>query len=121
MEAAGCIRNNEVDSARFGSLNRIEDHGRWVASLAVLDNLDADSVRPGVDLVDSGSSKCVRGGENHALARASQPVRHLGDGGRLPDPVNPNDEIDCRGVRRDIELPSLESLSKERLRKSRAE
>jgi hypothetical protein len=69
-------------------LHTIEDDRRGSGAAAMLDDVGAGAPAPGVELLDGGGAKGVRGDEQDFLAGRAVLCRELADRGGLADAVD---------------------------------
>ena len=80
-----------VDAGPHG----LEGDGRGVAALGAADDLDADPLAPGGELVDGGGAEGVGRAEHDRLVLGDEDPRDLADGGGLAGAVDADDEDDA--------------------------
>src|SRR5437762_7743496 len=81
MQAPRRIDDDDIIRARLGGGNRIVDYRRRIGAGFLLDDLDADALRPDFQLLDRGGAKRVRGAKHDALSFLAKPVCELPDAG----------------------------------------
>ena len=80
--------------AALGGGHRVEDDGAGVGALLVRDDVGADDLAPGLELLDGGGAERVGGGDDDLLAVLAVGLRELGDARRLAGAVDADDEDD---------------------------
>src|SRR6266576_1275183 len=98
MQAPRRIDDDDIIRARLGGGNRIVDYRRRVGAGFLLDDLDADALRPDFQLLDRGGAKRVRGAKHDALSFLAKPVCELPDAGGLARAIDANDENHARAA-----------------------
>ena len=88
MHAARGVDEHQVDAARPGGLEGVEDDAGRVAALLAAQHGDADPVAPGLELLGGCGAEGVGGDEQDPLAGPVAGVGELGRGGGLADPVD---------------------------------
>jgi hypothetical protein len=87
-QAAGGVGQHDVDAARLGGGNGIEDHGRRVAGF-LRDDRHVVALAPGLQLLAGSGAEGVAGGQQHALALAWKYLASLPMEVVLPAPLTP--------------------------------
>ena len=94
VQAAGGVDDDVVGVARFGRLQRVEEHGRGIAARLVLDDFGSGAIAPDFQLLDGGGAKGIGSGQQNGLALRPQQMRQLADRGGLAGAVHADDQND---------------------------
>ncbi len=101
-QAAGGVSQDDVDAARLGGGDGVEDDRRRVA--AVLgDDRHVVAFTPGLQLLPRCRPEGIAGSQQNALALILEILGQLADGGGLAGPVDAGDHDDERFVGADIQ------------------
>src|SRR5689334_3832423 len=69
MQATGCVDDDNISILCYGRLNRVEcDRGR-IGALSLLNDIDADSLAPYIELLYCGGTKCITRTQDNFLSR----------------------------------------------------
>jgi hypothetical protein len=92
LQTPGGVDQSHVDVPSGGGLEGVEGHSGRVAARAPPHDLAADTLPPGLELLERGSAKGVAGAEDHRAARLAVVSRELAEGGGLPRAVDAEHE-----------------------------
>ncbi len=101
-QAAGRVGQHDVDVARLGRRDGVEDHRRRIAAV-LRDDRDVVALAPCDELLPRRGAKGVAGGQQHRLALRLEVVGQLADRGGLAGAVHAGDHDDEGLVRYDVE------------------
>ena len=96
LQAAGGVDEDGVDAVVDAVLDRLEGHAGGVAALGAADDLDADALAPGGELVDGRGAERVGRAERDREVLGDEDAGDLADGGGLAGAVDADDEDHAR-------------------------
>ena len=103
LQAAGRVRQHDVDAPRLGGGDRVEDHRGAVGALALGHHRHVVALPPLLQLLHRGGAEGVAGGEQHARVFLAQTVRELADERRLAGAVDADHQHYMGPLRADVE------------------
>ena len=96
LQAAGGVREHDIDAARLRGLQRVEDDGRRVCAGLLGDHRHVVARAPGLQLLDGGGPVSVAGSEQHLQAFRLVAPRELADRRGLAGAVHADHEDEER-------------------------
>jgi hypothetical protein len=109
VQAPGGVDENRVEPSGGGRRHRVEGDRPRVGAGPLRDHRHGESITPDAQLFDRRRPECVRRRQPDTLAARGEARRQLGDGGRLPRAVDPDEKYDRR-CRAELERRRARSL-----------
>ena len=88
MQPTGCVDQDHIHAPRLGGGESVEDDRRRIGPLLVPNHLHADPASPQFQLLDRRRAERISGHQQRRQPVLLQPLRQLGDRGRLADAVD---------------------------------
>ena len=103
VETPRRVDDQDVDPPGLRGLHGVEDNGRGVGPLLLLDDGDAHPLAPHLELLDGGGPEGIGGGERRAATPALELACDLSDRRGLPRAVHADDHDRVEAVLQDLQ------------------
>jgi hypothetical protein len=92
VQSASRVDQNHIRLSSLGRNNPVKGNGGRIGPMTLTNNFCTNSIPPHLELINSGSPKCISSNEQRSTTSLCHPLCNLGNGRRFSDTVDSDDQ-----------------------------